>query len=85
MVLYKYITTNCDHYKIKRRIKQNEIWQIAIMWITRSKRKWTENKYFYRTKKYNTNTENQLYIDTLELIKNIYGTNVNNSIFSLVP
>ena len=43
----------------------------------------TENRYFYRTKKYNTNTENQLYIDTLELIKNIYGTNENIELFTL--
>ena len=44
----------------------------------------TENKYYYRTKKYNTNTENQLYIDTIELIKNIYGTNENIELFELV-
>lgn len=31
------------------------------------------NKYYYRIKKYKTNTENQLYIDTFNLIKNIYG------------
>lgn len=31
------------------------------------------NKYYYRIKKYKTNTENQLYIDTYNLIKAIYG------------
>lgn len=32
-----------------------------------------ENKYYYRTKKYKTNTENQLYKDTLNLIHSVYG------------
>lgn len=31
------------------------------------------NKYYYRVKKYKTNKDNQLYIDTIELIKSIYG------------
>lgn len=32
-----------------------------------------ENRYYYRTKKYKTNTKNQLYKDTLNLIQNVYG------------
>lgn len=32
-----------------------------------------ENKYYYRIKKYKTNTQNQLYKDTYNLIKAIYG------------
>lgn len=31
------------------------------------------NKYYYRVKKYKTNENNQLYIDTYSLIKTIYG------------
>lgn len=32
-----------------------------------------DNKYYFRTKKYKTNTENQLYIDTYNLIQSVYG------------
>ncbi len=32
------------------------------------------NKYYYRIKKYKTNTENKLYMDINNLIKKIYGT-----------
>jgi len=32
-----------------------------------------KGKYYYRTKKYATNKDNKLYIDTLELIKALYG------------
>lgn len=31
------------------------------------------NKYYFRIKKYKTNKDNQLYIDTMELIKSVYG------------
>lgn len=31
------------------------------------------NRYYYRVKKYKTNTENKLYIDTFNLIKSLYG------------
>lgn len=33
----------------------------------------TENKYYYRVNKYKTNKDNQLYLDTSELIKILYG------------
>ena len=32
-----------------------------------------ENKYYFRSKKYKTNTDNKMYIDTFNLIKAIYG------------
>lgn len=32
-----------------------------------------ENKYYFKTKKYKTNKDNRLYIDTFNLIKTIYG------------
>jgi len=32
-----------------------------------------DNKYYFRTKKYKTNFNNQMYIDTFDLIKAVYG------------
>lgn len=42
------------------------------------------NKYYYRIKKYKTNTENQLYIDIYNLIKNIYIDNKNEVNFPII-
>lgn len=38
-----------------------------------------ESKYYYRVKKYKTNTENSILIETLQLIKNLYGYNIDIS------
>lgn len=38
-----------------------------------------ENKYYYRIKKYINNTDNKMYIDTLELIKSIYNKELHTT------
>lgn len=44
----------------------------------------TEDKYYYRTKKYKTNTKNQLYKDTKKLIESIYGDSINDIEIKLI-
>lgn len=64
---------------IKRLIDKYDRGEISIIEMLRENSDFTtkiniiDNKYYFRVKKYKTNEDNQLYIDTWNLIKSVYG------------